>query len=75
MIPLLYSSYPEQHGAEVMKLFEVVQTMDVPVLMGDFNHGPGGPGQRDNRTVSVVELDVRWTLSCLVAQVVEDPPV
>ena len=53
VVPLLYSSYPEQHGAEVLKLFEVVQTMEVPVLMGDFNHGPASPGQGDKQRVSV----------------------
>ena len=45
VIPLLYNSYSEQHADEIMKLFEVIQTMDVPVLMGDFNHGPASPGQ------------------------------
>jgi endonuclease/exonuclease/phosphatase family metal-dependent hydrolase len=42
--PLLYDSYPEQHRDEILKLFEVIETMEVPIIMGDFNHGPGGPG-------------------------------
>ena len=45
MEPLLYDSYPEQHRDEILKLFEVIETMEVPIIMGDFNHGPGGPGQ------------------------------
>ena len=45
MFPFLYDSYAEQHRDEVMKILEVIQTMDVPVLMGDFNHGPASPGQ------------------------------
>ena len=45
VFPFLYNSYPEQHGDEIMKLFEVIETMDVPVLMGDFNHGSASPGQ------------------------------
>ena len=44
--PLLYTSYGEQHNDEVMKIFDIIQTMemDVPILMGDFNHGPSIPG-------------------------------
>ena len=45
VFPFLYNSYPEQHRDEIMKLFEVIETMDVPVLMGDFNHGSASPGQ------------------------------
>jgi hypothetical protein len=42
--PFLYDSYAEQHRDEVMKILEVIETMEVPILMGDFNHGPAGPG-------------------------------
>ena len=44
--PLLYTSYGEQHNDEVMKIFDIIQTMemDVPIVMGDFNHGPSIPG-------------------------------
>ena len=42
--PFLYSSYGEQHNDEIMKIFGLVQTMDVPILMGDFNHGPAIQG-------------------------------
>ena len=46
VIPLLYTSYGEQHNDEIMKIFDIIQTMemDVPILMGDFNHGPSIPG-------------------------------
>ena len=43
--PFLYSSYSEQHNDEVLKIFDLIQDMKVPILMGDFNHGPGSPGQ------------------------------
>ena len=43
--PFLYSSYGEQHNDEVLKIFGLIQDMKVPILMGDFNHGPGSPGQ------------------------------
>ena len=42
--PFLYSSYGEQHNDEIMKIFGLVQTMDVPIVMGDFNHGPAFQG-------------------------------
>ena len=45
VFPFRYTSYAEQHRDEVMKILEVIETMEVPILMGDFNHGPGGPGQ------------------------------
>jgi hypothetical protein len=44
VFPFRYTSYAEQHRDEVMKILEVIETMEVPILMGDFNHGPGGPG-------------------------------
>ena len=45
VFPFRYTSYGEQHRDEIMKIFEVIETMKGPILMGDFNHGPGGPGQ------------------------------
>lgn len=44
VFPFLYSSYAEQQYDEVLKLFNFATKMTVPVLMGDFNHGPAAPG-------------------------------
>ena len=42
--PLLYQSYEEQQYAEISNLFPVVVPKDMPILLGDFNHGPASPG-------------------------------
>jgi len=42
--PLLYSSPTEQQYDEVLNILGIATSMDVPVLMGDFNHGPAAPG-------------------------------
>ena len=44
MSPLLFQSYDEQQYDEITTLFESVVTKDMPILMGDFNHGPASPG-------------------------------
>ena len=47
VFPFRYTSYAEQHRDEVMKIFEVIETrkMEVPILMGDYNHGPASPSK------------------------------
>ena len=45
VFPFRYTSYAEQHRDEVTSILDYVETVDVPVLMGDFNHGPIGPGK------------------------------
>lgn len=42
--PLLYQSYEEQQYAELTTLFQLIVTKDMPILLGDFNHGPASPG-------------------------------
>ena len=42
--PLLYRSYEEQQYAEITTLFPLVFAKDMPILLGDFNHGPASPG-------------------------------
>ena len=42
--PLMYSSYAEQHYDEVLRVIDFATSVDVPVIMGDFNHGPAAPG-------------------------------
>lgn len=42
--PLLYESYDEQQYAELQLLFEIIVSLDEPVLLGDFNHGPAFTG-------------------------------
>ena len=44
MTPLLYQSYDEQQYDEITTLLESVVTKDMPILMGDFNHGPASSG-------------------------------
>jgi len=45
VFPPLYTSYTEQQYDEVLRVFGLATNMDVPVLMGDFNHGPAVPGK------------------------------
>lgn len=42
--PLLFATYDEQQYEEILALFELVTSKDVPILMGDFNNGPAPPG-------------------------------
>ena len=42
--PLLFSSYAEQQYDELLKLFNGIENLQAPVIMGDFNHGPAPPG-------------------------------
>lgn len=42
--PLLYSSYPEQQYDEILRVLDYATSVELPVLMGDFNHGPVVPG-------------------------------
>lgn len=42
--PLLYQSYEEQQYDEITTLFPLVVAKNLPILMGDFNHGPASPG-------------------------------
>ena len=42
--PLLYTNYEEQQYTEVLTLLELAVTKETPILMGDFNNGPGSPG-------------------------------
>ena len=44
VFPLLYSSYAEQQYDEVLRALDYATSVDVPVLMGDFNNGPAVPG-------------------------------
>ena len=43
--PPLYSSFAEQQYNEVLRVIDFATSVDVPVLMGDFNHGPAAPGE------------------------------
>ena len=43
MSPLLYQNYDEQQYDEISTIFQSI-TKDMPILMGDFNHGPASPG-------------------------------
>lgn len=40
----LYYNYDQQQYDEITTLFEVVAGEYLPILMGDFNHGPASPG-------------------------------
>ena len=42
--PLLFSSYAEHQYNEILRLFDFVTSSRFPILIGDFNHGPAGPG-------------------------------
>ena len=42
--PLLYNTYEEQQYNEIITLFGLLANKDIPILMGDFNHGPASPG-------------------------------
>lgn len=42
--PFLYSSQNEQQYHEVLRVLDYAVNVDVPILMGDFNHGPAAPG-------------------------------
>ena len=44
VFPLMYSSYAEQQYDEVLRVIDFATSVDVPVIMGDFNHGPAAPG-------------------------------
>jgi len=44
MYPLQYVNYEEQHYAEIKVLFKRALTKTSPIMLGDFNHGPGSPG-------------------------------
>lgn len=46
----LYSTYDEQQYDEILTIFDLVNSKDTPILMGDFNSGPASVG------------DVRWEL-------------
>lgn len=39
-VPLQFPSYEEQHYYEIQTLFEKIDNAEIPILMGDFNHGP-----------------------------------
>lgn len=43
-LPLLYSTYDEQHYDELLTIFDVLLSKDIPILMGDINNGPASPG-------------------------------
>ena len=54
VFPFLYSSYGEQQRDELYVLFDEITKSDakVPILLGDFNHGPTGPGDvQDTQTL------------------------
>ena len=42
-MPLQFTTYAEQHYDELLTLFEIVDSIETPILMGDFNHGPAIP--------------------------------
>ena len=42
--PFLFSTYAEQQYNELLRLFDFVTSSQFPILIGDFNHGPAGPG-------------------------------
>ena len=42
--PFLYTTHAEQQYDELTQLLERVVNMDIPILMGGFNHGPASPG-------------------------------
>ena len=42
--PPLYASQNEQQYHEVLRVLDYATSVDVPILMGDFNHGPAAPG-------------------------------
>ena len=44
MFPYLFNSYEEQQFTEINTLFELIDTKDNPILMGDFNFGPASDG-------------------------------
>ena len=39
-MPLQFRTYAEQHYGEVLTLMDQVSSIDTPILLGDFNHGP-----------------------------------
>jgi len=45
VFPLMYSCYAEQQYDEVLRVIDFATSVDVPVLKGDFNHGPAVPGE------------------------------
>lgn len=44
MSPYRYPNYDAQQYDELTTLFEVVTSVENPILMGDFNNGPASPG-------------------------------
>ena len=44
--PLLYSNYDEQQYDELLTIFDQLNGVDAPILMGQFCHGPLSPRER-----------------------------